>query len=82
MGLIHKDGTEGEHSPHNPEENASNFGKSVGWVTDLYAVAHGWDSDNSSDYVVMSIRQKLVLKSTVIHPKPGSIADHLFLFLP
>ena len=41
MGLIHEDGTEGELIPHDPEENASNYGSSVGWVTDSNAVAHG-----------------------------------------
>ena len=35
-----------------------NYGGSVGWVTDSKAPAHGWDSDSSTDYVVMSVRRK------------------------
>ena len=45
ISLIHEGGTEGEHTPHEQEDNASNYGSYVGWVTDPNAVAHGWDSD-------------------------------------
>ena len=58
VGLIHEDGTEGEHTPHDPDENASNYGINLGWLTDSNAVAHGWDSNSSTDYFVMSIRRK------------------------
>ena len=57
VGLIHEDGTEGELFQNDPVENASNYGSSVEWVTDSNAVAHGWDSDTSTDYVVMSVRR-------------------------
>ena len=58
MVLIHEDGTEGELIQNDPEENASSYGSSVGWVSDSNAVAHGWDSNSSTDYVVMSVRRK------------------------
>ena len=58
MGLIHEDGTEGELIRNDPEENVSNYGSSVGWVSDSNGVAHGWDSDSSTEYVVMSFRRK------------------------
>ena len=58
VGLIHKDGTEGELTQNDPEENVSNYESSVGWVTDSNAVAHEWDSDSSADYVIMSLRRK------------------------
>ena len=55
VGLIHKDGTKGELTQNDPE---ANYESSVGWVTDSNAVAHGWDSDSSADYVIMSVRRK------------------------
>ena len=56
--MINEDGTDGGIIQDDPEESASNYGGSVGWVTDSKAPAHGWDSDNSTDYVVMSVRRK------------------------
>ena len=58
VGLIHKNGTDGELVENDPEENVSNYGISVRWVTDSNAVTHGWDSDSSTDYDVMSVRRK------------------------
>ena len=58
VGMINEDGTDGGLMQDDPEENASNYGSSVGWVTDSKAPAHGWESDSSTEYVVMSIRQK------------------------
>ena len=58
MGIINEDGTDGGIVQDYPEESASNYGSSVGWVTDSKAPAHGWDSDSSTEYVVMSIRRK------------------------
>ena len=58
VGLIHKNGTEGELVQNDPEENVSKYGSSVGWVTDSNAVTHGWLSNSSTDYVVMSARRK------------------------
>ena len=58
MGMINEDGTDGGIVQDYPEESASNYGSSVGWVTDSKAPAHGWDSDSSTEYVVMSIRRK------------------------
>ena len=56
--MINEDGTDGGIAQDYPEESASNYGSSVGWVTDSKAPAHGWDSDSSTEYVVMSIRRK------------------------
>ena len=56
--MINEDGTDGGLMQDDPEENASNYGSSVGWLTDSEAPAHGWDSDSSTEYVVMSIRRK------------------------
>ena len=58
VGMINEDGTDGGLVQDYPEESASNYGSSVGWVTDSKAPAHGWDSDSSTEYVVMSIRRK------------------------
>ena len=58
VGLINKDGTESGLIQDDPEESASNYGGSVGWVTDSKARAHGWDSESSTDYVLMSVRRK------------------------
>ena len=51
-------------------------GNSVGWVIDPIHLAHGWDSDSSTNYIVISIKRrqeeelkiaetKLALKTTV-----------------
>ena len=56
--MINEDGTDGGIEQDYPEESVSNYGSSVGWVTDSKAPAHGWDSDSSTEYVVMSIRRK------------------------
>ena len=53
MGMINEDGTDGGLVQDYPEESASNYRSSVGWVTDSKAPAHGWDSDSSTEYVVM-----------------------------
>ena len=58
VGMINEDDTDGGIAQDYPEESASNYGSSVGWVTDSKAPAHGWDSDSSTEYVVMSIRRK------------------------
>ena len=58
VGMINEDDTEGGIAQDYPEQSASNYGSSVGWVTDSKAPAHGWDSDSSTEYVVMSIRRK------------------------
>ena len=58
VGMINEDDTDGGIAQDYPEERASNYGSSVGWVTDSKAPAHGWDSDSSTEYVVMSIRRK------------------------
>ena len=58
VGMINVDGTDGGLVQDYPEESASNYGSSVGWVTDSKAPAHGRDSDSSTEYVVMSIRRK------------------------
>ena len=56
--MINEDGTDGGVAQDYPEESASNYGSSVGWVTDSTAPANRWDSDSSTEYVVMSIRRK------------------------
>ena len=56
--MMNEDGTDGGLIQDDPEESASNYGGSVGWVTDSKALAHRWDSDSSTDYVVMSVRWK------------------------
>ena len=58
VGMINEDDTNGGTTQDYPEESASNYGSSVGWVTDSKTPAHGWDSDSSTEYVVMSIRRK------------------------
>ena len=58
VGLIHEDGTEGELIQNDPKKNVSNYGSSIGWVIDSNAVAPGWDSDSSTDYVDTSVRRK------------------------
>ena len=58
VGMINEDGIDGGIVQDYPEESASNYASSVGWVTDSKAPAHGWDSDSSMEYVVMSIRRK------------------------
>ena len=58
MGLIYEDDTEGRLLQNDPEENVSNYGSSVGWVTDSNAVTNGWDSDSSTVYVLMLVRRK------------------------
>ena len=58
VGMINEDNTDGGIAQDYPEESASNYGSSVGWVTDSKAPAHGSDSDSSTEYVVMSIRRK------------------------
>ena len=58
VGTINEDDTDGGIAQDYPEESASFYGSSVGWVTDSKAPAHGWDSDSSTEYVVMSIRRK------------------------
>ena len=58
MRLIHEDGIDGGLIQDDPEESVSNYGGSVGWVTDSKAPAYGWDSDSSTDYIVMSVRRK------------------------
>ena len=92
MWLIHEDGTDKGLLQNDPEESVSNYGGSVGWVTDSKAPAHGWDSDSSTDYLVMSIRrkqeeelkraeQKWRYELMVGQLKPGSIAVRQFLSL-
>ena len=56
--LIHDDSTDGGLLQNDPEESVSSYGSSVGWVTDSNAVTQGWNSDSSTDYVVMSVRRK------------------------
>ena len=56
--MINEDGTDSGIIQDDPEESASNYGSSVGWVTGSKASAHGWDLDSSTEYVVMSIRRK------------------------
>ena len=49
VGMINEDDTDGRIARDYPEESASNYGSSVGWVTDSKAPAHGWDSDSSTE---------------------------------
>ena len=58
LGMINEDGTDGGIEQDYPEESVSNYGSSVGWVTNSKAPAHGWDSDSSTEFVVMSVRRK------------------------
>ena len=68
VGMINEDGTDGGLMRVDPEENASNYGSSVGWVTDSKAPAHVWDSDSSTEYF-MSIRRKEMEKLRVAGAK-------------
>ena len=62
--MIHEDDTDGGLLQNVPEKSVSNYGGSVGWVTDSNAPTQGWDSESSTDYVVMSVwrRQEEELK--------------------
>ena len=57
VDLIHEDGTKGDPQ-QDQDDTAFHYGSSVGWVNDPNDEVHGWDSDSSTDFIVMSTKRR------------------------